>query len=447
VTWFAQTVTHTAHGLGGIRLADLFNNEAEMFLLAAVLRNPNDYWSINDVGLKANDFVNVENRKIAKAIFEAVDESRTPEIPYVVEALKESGHMDAVEYLTSLMTVPCSVQQAHDYARIVKALSVNRGVGMVGAKIISLSQEKRTDFESVVSDAEGLLRSLAKRLPEPERSPHVADILRRLTEEEDHDRIPISFSPTMQAMTGGLRKGAFWVIGGFSSTGKSAVACNIAIDAMATKGKRIVIISAEMTQRQYVVRLLSILSGVPQQNIDSNVTIGIENQRALEFAKKKLAESDILVYDSLSRMDAIRTELIRQKNMDGVDLFILDYIQNITVTGDEVSDARTVALECQNLAKELDCPTVAFSQLSNAQAKYENEGGDRNFYTLKGHGAIRDAADVIYILDRDRKNQSSILNFKHQKNRGGPMADFDCKMYLETGRIEELQRDEESYAT
>jgi replicative DNA helicase len=381
--------------------------------------------------------VNVENRKVAQSIFDAVDKHRSPELPYVVEALKEEGHSDSVEYLTSLTTVPCSVQQAHDYARIVKSLSVNRGIGMVGAKIISLSQEKRTDFESVIGDAEGLLRRMARQLPEQERSPHIADILSRLTETQDTDRIPISFSPTMQAMTGGLRKGAFWVIGGFSSTGKSAVACNIILDAIQIKGKRIVVISAEMTQQQYAVRLLSIMSGVPQLAIDSNVTIGIENQRALEFAKKRLSEADLLVYDNLSRMDAIRTELMRQKNMNGVDLFMLDYIQNISVTGDEVSDARTVALECQNLAKELDCPSVAFSQLSNAQARYDNEGGDRNYYSLKGHGAIRDAADVVYILDRDRKNQSQILRFKHQKNRGGPLADFDCRMTLETGRIEE----------
>lgn len=418
-------------------MADLFNNEAEQFLLAAILRNPNDYWSINDVGLTAQDFVNTENRKVAKAIFDSVDEHRSPELPYVVEALKDDGSGSAVDYLTNLTTVPCSVAQAHDYARIVKSLSVNRMIGMTGAKIISLSQEKRTDFESVLTDAEGMLRQVSRRIPAPERSPHVADILTRLSEEEDSDRIPIRFSPTMQAMTGGLSKGAFWVIGGFSSTGKSAVAVNIALDAMANKGKRIVIVSAEMTQRQYVIRMLSAMSGVPQQSISSNVTIGIENQKALEFAKKRLSESDILVYDNLSRMDLITRELIRQKNIGGVDLFILDYIQNVTVTGDEVADARTIAIECQNLAKELDCPVVAFSQLSNAQAKYDIEGGDRNYYSLKGHGAIRDAADVIYILDRDRKSQSRRLKFNHQKNRGGPLADFWCDMTLETGRIEE----------
>jgi replicative DNA helicase len=420
---------------------DLYNNEAEQFLLAALVSNPREYWTINDVGLTEQDFVNTENRKIARAILDAVTEKNEPSLPYIVEHLKRNGAVESVEYLSSLTTIPCSPSQAHDYARIVRSLSVNRRVGMMGAKIITLSQEKRTDFESVISDAEGMLRKLTRQLPDQEHSPKAEDIIRKLTESTIGDRIPITFSPTLQSMTGGFARGHFWVIGGFSSVGKSAFACNVVLDALRHKGRRIAIISCEMTQQQYMIRLLSILSNVPQRDIQNNVTIGIEAQKGLEFAKKRLSESELYIYDTVSTMAGIRTELMRLKNQDGVDMFILDYIQNVHVTGDEFSDARTVAIECQNLAKELDCTVIAFSQLSNAQAKYEMEGGNENYYSLKGHGAIRDAADVILTLHRDRKDvtKERILEVKFRKNRHGPTSDFECAFDLGTGRIEEAE--------
>jgi replicative DNA helicase len=416
---------------------ELFNIEAEQFFLASALRYPKDYWDLNEVGLVAADFVGTDNKRVARAIFEVVAEKNEPDLPLVVEELKLQGDHETVEYASSLSTVPCSVKQAKEYSRIVKSLAVSRALGHFGAKTIEISQSRRTDYETALSEVEGLLRGLSRNLPETARSPKPEDILRRLRLTRQTDHIPINFSPTMQAMTGGFYPGHFWVVGGFSSTGKSAFACNVALDAMLAPHKRIAIVSAEMTQEQYIIRMMSILSGVPQNDIRNNVTIGLDKQKALHDAEDLLSRSNLYVYEDIYTMPKIRAEMQRLKNRDGLDLFILDYIQNVSVTGDEVSDAREVALECQRLAKDLDCTVFALSQLSNAQAKYELEGGDENYYSLKGHGAIRDAADEILTLHRDRKNQSPVLKVKWRKNRHGPMSDFDCRMDLVTGGVKE----------
>jgi replicative DNA helicase len=428
----------------GIMPSNLYNNEAEQYMLAAILRNPKEYFSINDVGLVDGDFVNKDHRAIFKAVLSAVDERSDPTLPYIVEYLKSSGKDAVVDYVSGLMTVPCSVSEAHDLAKTVKGLSVSRNLGEAGARIIDISQERRSDYSSAIVDAEEVLRGITASLPAQERSPVVSDILRRMDSVQHEDKIPINFSYTMQSLTGGLSRGHFWVIGAFSTTGKSAFAANLALDAARHKNSNVAIVSAEMTQEQYLIRMMAIESGVSQLDISSRVTIGLDKQRELLKARKSLEGYNLFVYDDLYRMSQIRTEMTRLKNQQGLDVMFLDYIQNVTVTGDEVSDAREIALECQRLAKDLDCSVVALSQVSNAQARYEIvEGGDDNYYSLKGHGAIRDAADVVLTLHRDTVRNSSALQIKWRKNRHGPTSNFKCYFDLVTGRIEEMRMEED----
>lgn len=422
--------------------SDVFNNEAEQHLIAAILRNPESYFEINDSDLEADDFANKDHKHIFAAILSAVGQKSDPTVPFVVEALKTAGHSSAVEYVGGLTSVPCSVSQARDYSKVVKSLSVSRQLGHAGADIIEISQELRTDYHGALAEAENVLRDISQSIPAPERSAAAGDILKRMELTKIENQIPISWSTTLNSMTGGLSRGHFWAIGGFSSTGKSAVASNMALDAIRA-GQSVAIVSAEMTQEQYLVRMLAIDSGIAQQSINSRAIIGMDKQSELEHSKKMLADAPLYIYDNLYRMPQIRTELQRLKNQKGLDVFFLDYIQNVSVTGDEVKDAREVALECQRLAKDLNCTVIAFSQLSNAQARYEMEGGDDNYYALKGHGAIKDAADVVLTLHRDRSGQSSALKVKFRKNRHGNISDFTCQFDLATGKIQEFAFDDE----
>jgi replicative DNA helicase len=232
------------------------------------------------------------------------------------------------------------------------------------------------------------------------------------------------------------------VVGGFSSTGKSAFACNLAADVMLQRDKHVAIFSAEMTQEQFAIRMLALLSGIPAIHIRDHVSIGVEQHNNLEQAQEMFEKSNVKIYDSLFEMQAIRSEATRIKHQEGLDVLILDYIQNVRVIGDEVKDAREVALECQRLAKELSCTVIALSQVSNAYAQQDSaEKGMGDFYSFKGSGAIRDAADVAIMLRRDRKNQSSTLRVTVEKNRHGSAGlRFDCDMNLATGRVVEMER-------
>lgn len=417
---------------------ELYNREAEALVLAAMLRYPDDYYTINDVGLQADDFLDPENKRVAKALFETVEEKTKPEIPLVIEGLRLGGHDETVDYVTELTTAPCSAAQAKEYARTVKGLSVNRQIANVGVKMIEISREKRSDYEGALAESERLLRKVADQTPAPEKSPLPTDIIRRVHSVVTQDRIPLSLAPTLQTITGGLTRGHFWAVGGFSSTGKSAFGINLVADVLKTRGKRVAIFSTEMTQEQFMIRLMSLKSGIPQHNIQNRVTVGFGKELELANAIKDIEKSPVRIYDEINTLSGIRSESRRLKDHEGLDVIVVDFLQNVIVTGDEVKDAREVALGLQMLAKELDITVIALSQLSNSQAQADDAaGGQGEYYSLKGHGAIRDAADLVILLRRRRREGSPVLKVQVAKNRHGPLAEFECEIELATGKIEE----------
>jgi replicative DNA helicase len=418
---------------------DLTNQEAESLTLAALLRYPDEWYSINDVGLVPSDFTSAENRKVMKAMTAVVSDKKKPDLLLVGEEIRMSGSDSTIEYLEALNEIPCSIAQAHEYARIVKSLSASRALANAGAKIIEIARDKRADYETAIAESEQVLRTAKKVGPPEGRSDHPADILERMRNALPTEIVPVRFSPTLQRVTGGMAPGHFWVIGGFSSVGKSAVAVNLTIDALASRDKKVAIISIEMTQEQYLQRLMSAMSGVPQRAIRDRITLPFDDGAALRRAEERLSKGNVRIVDTLYRMDQIRSYCTKRKAEDGLDVVMVDFIQNVVVKGDEFDDARNVALELQRLAKDLSCTVIGFSQVSNEMAKRDADGGDRNFYSFKGHGAIRDAADIALMLRRDRYGAASTLNMTVVKNRHGELADIVCNMYLETGSITEIE--------
>lgn len=419
----------------------LYNQEAESILLAAMLRYPDDYFSINDIGLVPTDFVGPENRKVFKAIYAVAGDKRVPTMPFVLEEVRVSGSDTTVEYLSKLAEVPASVPQAKEMAQTVKGLATSRNLANVGAKIIELARTNRSDYRSALSEADTLLWQVKQDVPD-ERGVSAADILERMATSTQASTIPIRFSPTLNDITMGYEAGMFWVVGGFSSVGKSAVAVNMALDGLRAR-KSVGIASLEMTQETYVRRFLSNMTGIPYRDLRQGIMLPMDSGVSLGRAKASLSRSNLFIEDSVSTLDRVKSFAVRLKETRGLDMFLVDFIQNVRAGGDEFSDARTVALELQSLAKELECTVIAFSQVSNEQAKLDASGGAAGYYSFKGHGAIRDAADVGIMLQRDRAAGSPVLNLKVVKNRHDAMRDVACHMELETGRITELDGDYE----
>lgn len=417
--------------------SEMFNRQAEAAILSGVLRNTDVWFSIRDLGVTASDFGGPENKVIMKAIEAVVAQRQEPDLTLVIEVLRGSGNSDHEEYLEKLLTIPCSSAQALDAARLVKGLTVSRGLAKAGVKIIEIAQEKRGDYDSALVEAEGALRRVRVGVPAVDQRTDPASILAALHSRGVIEGTEITFLPRLQEYTSGLLPGHIWVIGGFSSTGKTAFGCNIVGDAI-RQGKWVGIVSTEMTTSQYMIRLISLFSAVPQLRVRDRVMLNHEDVARIETAERYLSTANLRIYDNVYRLDAIRSTAIRQKQMLGLDVLLVDFIQNVRGSAGDFAyaDFTEVTLDLQQLAKDLDCTVVAFSQVSNAQAQMDKLG-EREVYSFKGSGAIKDAADVAIMLRRDRINRSPVLEVDVVKHRHGEMGKFNAYMHLETGRIEE----------
>lgn len=396
-----------------------------------MVKFPDAYWSINDVGLTSRDFMGSIAGKVMRAIGVVVEDRKQPDISLITEEL--AGNTDALDYVSKLLSTPVSVPQAIEASKVIKGLSTSRMLQAVGARIITIAEEHRADSDSAVMEAESALRDVRNTLPAPDRSPDPADILSRLNRPSEDKSVRIRFSPTLDALVGGLIPGHLWVIGGFSSTGKSAAVANIVFDALRAR-KWVGVFSLEMTQEQYLVRLLSIATGVSQQDIKNRAFFGHDAVDVMRRAEGWASSAPVRVYDTSYRLQDIRSKAIQMKEVTGLNVMVVDFIQNVYVTGDEISDARATILELQNLAKELDCTVIALSQVSNEYAKMENSASS-NFYSFKGHGAIRDAADVGVMLRRDRRNTPGIMDFDVVKHRHGDYRNIPMYFDVHTGRL------------
>ena len=411
----------------------LLNQEAEVSALAAMLKYPDAYWSINDIGLNSRDFLGPTAAKVMRAIDIVVGDRKQPDLSLVTEEL--ASNEDARDYVSKLLSHPVSVPQGIESAKIVKGLSTSRMLQSVGAAIITIAEEHRDDSDGAVMQAESLLRDVRNTLPVPDRSPNPSDILARIARPSEDKSIRIRFSPALDALIGGFVPGHLWVVGGFSSTGKSAAVVNMVYDILRAK-KWAGVFSLEMTQEQYLIRLLSIATGVSQNDIKNRAFFGHEAVDIMRRAEGWVSTAPMRVYDTSYRLQDIRSKAIQMKEITGLDVMIVDFIQNVYVTGDEISDARATILELQNLAKELDCTVIALSQVSNEYAKMEG-AAKSNFYSFKGHGAIRDAADVAVMLRRDRRNTPGIMDFDVVKHRHGDFRNLPMHFDVRTGKLDD----------
>jgi len=117
---------------------------------------------------------------------------------------------------------------------------------------------------------------------------------------------------------------------------------------------------------------------------------------------------------------------------------VVDFIQNLNESGDEVKEMNKNALTLQAYAKELDCTVLALSQVSNAQAMMQSESGVGNYFAFKGAGSIAHAADVAIMLDRDKTNAPDVLWIHVVKNRHDEMGKIACHFDLPTGSIRQM---------
>jgi replicative DNA helicase len=440
--------------------------DAERSILGAILLENAHYHEAAEKKLTADDFSLDSHRRIFGRMDELIGGGRHVDLVTLVEELarrKEVESVGGVAYIASLTEGLPRRISIEEYVRIVKDKSLLRQLIHVCNTAMTQAVDQSEDALEVLNAAESALLEVSERgltrdfsnIPSIVKQ-HFGTIdniwkLKRevtglATHFKDFDR-----------MTSGLQPAELIIIAARPSMGKTAWAINIAQRAALEDGKVVGIFSLEMSSESLLRRMLASEAFVNMRKIQSGF-ISRDDQDALIEAAAKLTESNVWIDDtpgiSLAEM---RAKARRLKQQRGLDLIVVDYLQLMSATlpgaagkrhENRTQEVSAISRGLKALAKELNVPVIALSQLSRAS---EQRGGDKKpmLSDLRESGSIEQDADVVAFIHResyynkdengeedpDSKGKAEIII---AKQRNGPTGSVHLAYLNEITRFENL---------
>ena len=388
--------------------------EAEESVIGALLIDNEAFPKITGI-VTAEDFYVTKNRwcfEACLALFdrsEAINQVTVAEELVLRERLEEIG---GTSYLAHLVrTVPTTIHVEH-YAGIVQRTSVMRRLIRTADEIAAIGYEGDADAEAALSKAEDMLYRV--RTARSTRDfMHIREVLDQYMEEtaslqasRDIHLSPIAtgFPDLDKLLGGGLQRSDLAIIAARPSLGKSTLAFNIARHA-AEQLARVAVFSLEMSAEQIGIRLVASEADVDSHRMRVGLLNSQEEQREHD-AIGYLSELPIYIDETpFQRIVEMRSKITRLHNEEPIDLLIVDYIQLIAGSSgrseNRVMDMGEISRSLKSIARELDVPVLALSQLSRAPEQRLNH---RPLLSdLRESGSIEQDADVVAFIYREDK--------------------------------------------
>ncbi len=334
----------------------------------------------------------------------------------VAQELDRQGKLEACDgaaYLSHLVSiVPTSLHIEH-YAQIVYRLAISRRLIESARRIEDIGYEANPDIDTSLNKAEDVLFRL-RHGQSPRDFIHIRQVLDKYFEETAPSPTPgaegyrealpyiLSGFTGLDEILGGFQHSDLIIVGGRPSMGKTSLALNIARNTAMEQGACVAMFSLEMARDSLVLRMLSSESGVNLSHIRLGRHTEEEEKRIME-ATGKLSEASIYIDDTPQlRMMEMRSKARRLHSEHHIDLVILDYMhlmQADSRTENRVQELSFLSRSLKGLARELDVPVLALSQLSRAsefRASHVPQLSD-----LRESGSIEQDADVVIFVNRD----------------------------------------------
>ncbi|MEI6181943.1 MAG: replicative DNA helicase [Polynucleobacter sp.] len=415
--------------------------EAEQSLLGGLLID-NTAWDRLGGVLNDKDFYRPEHALIYKVITRLVGDNHPADVITVHDAIKseQGGDLVSVDYLNSLAQNTPSSANIKGYADIVRDRSILRRLievsdSIVNSAFVPEGRSVRTLLDEAESrilqigedgsrkadylEIEPLLRSVVARIDELYNRQGGSDITGIATGFIDLDK-----------QTSGLQKGDLIIIAGRPSMGKTAMALNIAENVALSEGLPVVIFSMEMSGEQLASRLLGSVGRVDQSRMRTGKLQDDEWPRVTD-AIARLSNTQILIDETgaLSSLELRARARRIARNFGGtLGLVVIDYLQLMSGSGQEnrATEISEISRSLKSLAKELQCPVVALSQLNRGLEQRPNKRPIMS--DLRESGAIEQDADVIMFIYRDEVYHPDTTTDKGMaeiiigKQRNGPIG-------------------------
>ena len=414
--------------------------EAEQAVIGSMLTDKEAVASSIEV-LKEDDFYREDNRIIYSAMLNLYNRAEPIDLITLkaeLESMGKFGQVGGFEYLTELPEKVPTTANANKYIKIVEEKSVLRNLIKTANEIIDLGYDPTEDVEDIMEGAEKKIFNIMQDKNQKGYAPIKDILVDSFTQlEELYNRkqhitgVPTGFSD-LDYRTAGLHGSELILVAARPAMGKSAFALNIATNAAVRGNTPVAIFSLEMSKEQLVNRILC-----SEAMVDSNKVrtgkLEEEDWGKLAEAIGPLSETGIYIDDTpgISVME-IRAKCRKLKLEKNIGLVVIDYLQLVQGSNkrnasreQEISE---ISRSLKILAKELNVPVIALSQLSRA---VEQRPDHRPMLSdLRESGAIEQDADIVMFLYRDdyynedseKKNVAEVIIAKH---RGGSTGTVD----------------------
>jgi replicative DNA helicase len=428
--------------------------EAEESLLSGILIDNDTLLDVIDI-ISPEDFYRSAHQKIFSGIVELFSKNEPVDLVTLTNALKERGNLEEIggaTYLATLVdTVPLAVNAKH-YAKIVHDKATLRRLIEKTNEIAKECFEDRGNVDDLIDFAESLIFEISKNKHKQSFYPisKIIDGNIETLEERQGNKALVTGVPTgftrLDNLTSGLQKSELIILAARPSMGKTALALNIARNAAVDANVPVAVFSLEMSKEQLSMRLLC-----SEARIDSSRLRGgffsMEDWRKLTDAAGVLSDSSIFIDDTpdISAME-IRAKARRLKMEKDIGLVIIDYLQ--LMKGRMSAERRDLEISeisrsLKALAKELDVPVMALSQL-NRMLEQRNDKQPK-LSDLRESGALEQDADVVAFIYRDEIYNNDENNPKKgtadiliRKNRNGPTGEATLTFLDSYTRFENL---------
>jgi replicative DNA helicase len=429
----ARTATNTFSNLR-IPPHDL---DAEQAVLGALMLRPTAIHDIIDL-LVAEMFYAKTHTLVVRTIIDLNDKNEPVDVLSVATRLKEKKCLDEIggnAYLNELMSnVPSTVNIRH-YADIVYKKFILRALIDSGESIASIAYEQNDmDVADVIDMAEKSIFAVTSNINTKNAFTSIKQSLvetweqiEHLHEHKDEIRgVPTGFVD-LDNLLAGLQKSDLIILAARPSVGKTTFALDIARNA-ALNGTPVGIFSLEMSANQLVQRMLSAESRVDAWSIRTGHGLSTQHFTALQEAASRLQKAPIYIDDQAGNsIVKMRSVARRLKAEHGLGLIVVDYLQLMTTSKNYdsmVNQVTEISRSLKGLARELDVPVLALSQLSRA---VEARGGKPRLSDLRDSGSIEQDADLVIFIHREdrykeqaeRDNIAEILVEKHRNGAVG----------------------------
>ena len=437
-----------------------YSIEAEQAVLGSIMIRPDAYAEISDI-IDEECFYSEKHKQIFKGVSDLLAKGNPVDFLSLKTILDEMGSLEQVggaHYLAELVHVVPSASNIEYYARILEKKLMMRKLIHASENISHLGYNEAGDLENILDNAEKEIFSITQK----KTKSTITDIKTGLIAAWDQiDKIHNSDQELRGVPTGfrdidnklsGLQKSDLIILAARPSVGKTTLALDIARNAAVNHNVPVLIFSLEMSAQQLLYRMISSHSRVDSWKLRTgklNLNNSEEYDR-LQHGIGELSRAPIFIDDQAgTNIIKMRSTARRIKAEKGLGLIMVDYLQLMSPTQSRNSDnvvqqMTEISRSLKHLARELDVPVLALSQLSRA---VEQRQGKPRLSDLRDSGSIEQDADIVMFIHRedsykDHAERDNLVEVLIEKHRNGPTGSVRMKFDDKHGCFVTLEKGE-----